>query len=127
MATQTIAAPSAPLQFPQSKPAVETISQEELGLLLSLRGRLKQLESDIATEEESLKTLLAAGAIIEPGDHTSMLKENNRRNVSWKDFAIRLAKPAQDERRSLLRPRPGGNEPHKDRFPRSPLSPKRPV
>ena len=88
---QTIPVRSAPLQFPQSKPTVETISQEELGLLLSLRGRLKQLESDIATEEESLKTRLAAGAIIEPGDHTASLKENNRRNVSWKDVAIRLA------------------------------------
>jgi hypothetical protein len=88
---QTIPVRSAPLQFPQSESAKETISQTELGLLLSLRGRLKQLQEQIATEEESLKTRLQAGAILEPGDHTAELKENNRRNVSWKDVAIRLA------------------------------------
>jgi hypothetical protein len=77
--------------FPQSVPAVEQIGQLEIELLLALRGRLKQLQEEIATEEESLKTRLEAGAIIEPGDHTAQLKENNRRNVSWKDVAIRLA------------------------------------
>jgi hypothetical protein len=34
---------------------------------------------------------LQAGAIIEPGDHTAELKENNRRSVAWKEVAIRLA------------------------------------
>src|ERR1700722_15803639 len=88
---QTIPVRSAPLQFPQSESAKETISQTELGLLLSLHGRLKQLQEQIATEEESLKTRLQAGATVEPGDHFAELKENNRRNVSWKDVAIRLA------------------------------------
>jgi hypothetical protein len=91
MATQTVAQHPHVVQFPQPEPTVEIISQTELGLLLSLRGRLKQLQEQIATEEESLKTRLAAGAVIEPGDHTAELKENNRRNVSWKDVAIRLA------------------------------------
>ena len=77
--------------FPQTVPAVETINQTELQLLLSLRGRLKQLQEEIATEEESLKTRLEAGAIIEPGDHVAELKENLRRNVSWKDVVCRLA------------------------------------
>jgi hypothetical protein len=91
MATHTVAQHPHVVQFPQSESAKETISQTELGLLLSLRGRLKQLQEQIATEEDSLKTRLAAGAVIEPGDHTAELKENPRRNVSWKDVAIRLA------------------------------------
>lgn len=91
MATQTVTAPSVPLQFPQSIPAKEVISQEELGLLLSLRGRLKQLEGQIATAEQSLKTRLEAGARVQPGDHSAELKEHSRRNVAWKDVAIRLA------------------------------------
>ena len=91
MSTQTVSQRPHVVQFPQSVPAVETIHQTELQLLLSLRGRLKQLQEEIATEEESLKTRLEAGAEIEAGDHTAELKENNRRNVSWKDVAIRLA------------------------------------
>jgi hypothetical protein len=59
--------------------------------LLSLRGRLKQIQEQVAAEEESLKTRLATGAVIEAGDHTAQLKENNRRSVAWKDVAIRLA------------------------------------
>ena len=70
MATQTV--PHV-VPFPQSVPAVEQISQAELALLLSLRGRLKQLQSDIAAEEESLKNRLQAGAVIEPRDHTAEL------------------------------------------------------
>lgn len=75
----------------RSTPAVEKISQTELALLLSLRGRLKQLQEQIATEKESLKTWLAAGATVEAGDHTAEVKEHSRRNVAWKDAAIRLA------------------------------------
>ena len=78
--------------FPQSVPANQNqISQVELQLLLSLRGRLSQLESQIATAEESLKARLESGAVIEPGDHTAELKSNSRRNVAWKDVAKRLA------------------------------------
>jgi hypothetical protein len=77
--------------FPQSVPAVEVISQLELELILSLRGRLKQLQEQVASEEESLKTRLQSGAVVESGDHTAELKENDRRNVSWKEVAIRLA------------------------------------
>ncbi len=44
MATQRIAVPALPLQFPsQPFPKVEVITQTELALLLSLRGRLHQL------------------------------------------------------------------------------------
>lgn len=79
------------VQFPQLAPAVETISQTELGLLLSLRGRLSQLESQIDAAELSLKSRLAAGAIVEPGDHFADLKEHSRRNVAWKEVVVRLA------------------------------------
>ena len=85
--------PSAPILFPASTllHAPETISQEELGLLLSLRGRLKQLEAQIATEEQSLRARLEAGARIQPGDHTASLKENFRRNVARRAVVLRLA------------------------------------
>jgi hypothetical protein len=88
MATQTL--PHV-VPFPQSVPAVELISQNELALLLSLRGRLKQIQEQVAAEEESLKTRLEAGAVVEAGDHSATLRENLRRNVSWKDVVCRLA------------------------------------
>ena len=91
MATQTVAQHPHVVQFPQSESAVEIIPQTELALLLSLRGRLHQLEQEIATEEESLKNRLRAGAVIEPGDHVAELKEGSRRSVAWKDVCIRLA------------------------------------
>ena len=88
MATQTL--PHV-VPFPQSVPAVKAITQTEVELLLSLRGRLKQLEEQVSAEEESLKTRLESGAVVEPGDHTVSLKESFRRNVSWKAIVIRLA------------------------------------
>jgi hypothetical protein len=59
--------------------------------LLSLRGRLQQIQDQAVAEEELLKTRLEAGAVIEPGDHSAVLHENLRRNVSWKDVVCRLA------------------------------------
>ena len=78
--------------FPQSVPAVESISQLEIELVLSLRGRLKRLETEVANAEASLKTRLEKGAIVEPGDHIAELKESFRRNVSWKEVSVRLAR-----------------------------------
>src|SRR6266849_3702161 len=83
--------------FSQSKlavvpfPAPQGITQLELELLLSLRGRLHQLQEQVEQAEQSIKTRLEKGAILEPGDHRAELKENFRRNVSWKDVVIRLA------------------------------------
>src|SRR5215472_18149064 len=73
-------------------PAVEPITQLELTVFLSLRGRLHQLEEQVKQAEQSLKVRLEKGAVLEPGDHRAELKENFRRNVSWKDVVIRLAK-----------------------------------
>lgn len=91
MATQTVAAPSVPLQFPQSIPAKEVISQEELGLILSLKAQLARIQAQVNTAEESLKTRLQTGARVQPGDHHVELKESFRKNVSWKTVCIRLA------------------------------------
>ena len=93
MATQT----NVPSSVQQSKlivvtfPVPHEISQLELATLLSLRGRLRQLEKQVSEAEQSIQTRLEAGVIPEPGDHTAELKESFRRNVSWKDVAIRLA------------------------------------
>jgi hypothetical protein len=93
MATQT----NVPQLNQQSKlavvpfPAHQAISQLELTIFLSLKGRLRQLEEQVQTAEQSIKTRLGSGAEIELGDHHAELKENLRRNVSWKDVVIRLA------------------------------------
>ena len=72
-------------------PAPQGITQLELAALLSLRGRLHQLEAQVQNAEQSIKTRLETGAMLEPGDHRAELKENFRRNVSWKDVTVRLA------------------------------------
>jgi hypothetical protein len=69
----------------------QPITQLELALCRSLRSRLRQLEDQVAEAEQSIKTRLEAGVIPERGDHTAELKENFRRNVSWKDVVVRLA------------------------------------
>jgi hypothetical protein len=72
-------------------PALQAITQLELAALLSLRGRLSQIEEQVETAEQSIKARLETGAPLEPGDHRAELKENFRRNVSWKDAVVRLA------------------------------------
>ena len=72
-------------------PAVEPIPQLELTVFLSLRGRLHQLEEQVRQAEQSIKARLENGAALEPGDHRAELKENFRRNVTWKAVVIRLA------------------------------------
>jgi hypothetical protein len=76
--------------FPQSVPP-QQISQTELVLVLSLRGRLAQLQSEVEKAEQDIKSRLQAGASVESGDHFAELKTSSRRNVSWKDVAKRLA------------------------------------
>lgn len=77
---------------PQVGPEIESITQDELTLLLSLRGRLHQLESQVESAEASIQQRLEHGASVEEGDHTAALKASYRRNVSWKSVADRLAK-----------------------------------
>jgi hypothetical protein len=76
---------------PQVGPEIEPISQQELTLLLSLRGRLHQLNSQVESAEASIQYRLERGASVEEGDHTAALKTSYRRNVSWKSVAERLS------------------------------------
>jgi hypothetical protein len=73
----------------QSSPKVETISQAEVALLLSLRRRMHDLEEQIDAAEASLKGQLQAGAIVEPGTFRAYLKTTERRSVSWKGVCER--------------------------------------
>ena len=75
----------------QAIPAVEAVTQTELRLLLSLRGRLCQLQEQLETEEQGIQARLEAGAPIEPRNHTARLEERFRRNVAWKEVVARLA------------------------------------
>lgn len=92
MSTQSVIHPveQSKSPFVVQLPSPQTITQLELTALLSLRGRLSQLEKQIESAEQSIKTRLEKGAVIEPGDHHAELTENLRRNVSWKDVAVRL-------------------------------------
>jgi len=93
MATSHTVAPS----IEQSKltvvpfPAPTPVTQLELGALCSLRARLHQIEEQVEQAEQSIKGRLEKGGIVEPGDHRAELREQFRRNVSWKDVTIRLA------------------------------------
>jgi hypothetical protein len=88
MATpETVAQSLSVVPFPEP----QTVTQLELSALLSLRGRLHQLETQVEAAEQSIKERLENGCLVEEGDHAATLKENLRRNVSWKDVVIRLA------------------------------------
>src|SRR5258708_38937772 len=74
-------------------PAPQTITQLELTALLSLRARLHQIEKQVEDAEQSMKNRLESGCSIEEGDHFAELKENFRRNVSWREGGGRLGAP----------------------------------
>jgi hypothetical protein len=73
------------------KPSPQQITQTELVLFLSLRGRLQQLEEQVTTAQDDLKARLEAGAVVQPGDHVARLDERARRNVAWRGVAEDLA------------------------------------
>ncbi len=72
-------------------PQPEIITQNEVALLLSMRGRLHQLADQLEAAEKVLRARLERGAVVEEGDHSAKLATNFRRNVSWKSVAERLA------------------------------------
>jgi len=72
-------------------PQQDQITQTELVLLLSLRGRLEQLEAQMTAAQEDLKARLLGGAVVQPGDHVCRLDERSRRNVAWRAVAEDLA------------------------------------
>lgn len=77
--------------FSQLHSAPEPVTQLEIELLISLRNRLVQLQSEIETQESAIQQRLEVGATVEPGIHKAELKENFRRSVAWKAVTIRLA------------------------------------
>jgi hypothetical protein len=86
MATQTISVP-APIPFRVR--TSETISQQELTLLLSLRKRERQLTDEIKAAEESLLARLQSGSTVESGTLQAEIKVTERRNVSWKSVVVK--------------------------------------
>jgi hypothetical protein len=95
MATQQIVSPvrqqqkSTVVPFPQALP--QAITQTELVLFLSLRGRLQQLQEQVDAAQAEFKARLEAGAIVQPGDHVARLDERSRRNVAWRGISEDLA------------------------------------
>jgi hypothetical protein len=92
MATHT----NVPSSVQQSKltvvpfPTPQAITQLELAALLSLRGRLHQIQEQVESAEQSIKSRLETGASLEPGDHVAETKENLRRNIAWREVCERL-------------------------------------
>lgn len=78
------------LQFP-APVALQPITQLELGAVLSLRNRARQLEEQIAEAEQCIRARLESGVDVEEGERSVGLKENFRRNVSWREVSERLA------------------------------------
>jgi hypothetical protein len=74
---EKIVVPSVPLSKPA--PAPESITQLELTLLLSLRGRLHQLQEQVEAAEQSIKIRLEAGAPLESGDHRAERQPETQR------------------------------------------------
>jgi hypothetical protein len=74
------------VQFPP-----QTITQTELVLYLSLKGRFQQLEEQLTAAQDDLKARLEAGAVVQSGDHVARLDERSRRAVAWKSVAADLA------------------------------------
>jgi hypothetical protein len=94
MATQQIvssAQHNSAVVVPITKATPQAITQTELVLFLSLRGRLQQLQEQVDATQDDLKARLDAGAIVQPGDHVARLDERSRRNVAWRSVAEDLA------------------------------------
>jgi hypothetical protein len=88
MATQILPA-CATIPFPAIQ--AEQISQQEIALLLSLRNRARQLAEQVEAAETVVFDRLCAGASVESGEHSAIIKESSRRPVSWREVAERLA------------------------------------
>lgn len=79
------------IAFPQTSP-VEKITQLELDMLLNLRLRASQLETQIESAEKSIIDRLRGGTIVEDGNHVAEVKRTARRSPAWKQITRRLAK-----------------------------------
>lgn len=81
MATQRVPA----LQFPsQETPHFESVTQEQLARILTLRQQVEALEHQLGEAQADVQSALEAGASIEPGQFRASLKTVERRSVAWK-------------------------------------------
>lgn len=80
-------------QVPQVIPLSpqEPITQAQLERVIQLRNAVAAFKGHLEKAESQVQTALEAGASIEPGTHVASLKESFRRNISWRDVAVRLA------------------------------------
>ena len=72
-------------------PVPAAISQEDIETIILLRNAVRQRAAQLEFLENEMLAKLAAGAPCESGVHTAEIKQNWRRNVSWKSVTIRLA------------------------------------
>lgn len=92
-------------------PAVQQITQFELGAVLSLRNRARQLEEQIAEAERSIRDRLESGSAVEDGIFRAYMKTTERRSVAWKavverelgeDYATRVLAATKPDKFSTL-------------------------
>jgi hypothetical protein len=75
---------------PQPSPRVESVTQDSLAEIISLRQQIETLEKQLGEVQADVQSALAAGAAVEEGTHIADLKEAFRRNVAWREVAERL-------------------------------------
>lgn len=80
--------PAVVVPFPATK---GIIPQEKLAEIIALRQRIESLEAELKAAEGEVRQQLDAGADIEAGLFRASIKTSERRNVAWKDVALRLA------------------------------------
>jgi hypothetical protein len=74
---------------PQVSPKVESVSQDRLALIISLRHDIEQLEVQLGEAQADVKAALESGAAVESGLFRATLKFTERTNVSWKSVVER--------------------------------------
>jgi hypothetical protein len=81
------------IPFPQVIPSPEKqiVTQNQLERVIQLRNAVDAFTKHLDKAESEVKTALESGAEVEPGTHVASLKETSRRNISWRDVAVRLA------------------------------------
>jgi len=78
-----VATATVPQVVPFRKPT-GPVTQTELALVLSLRDRIRELETQIAEAEAAIQAQLEAGLPVEPGLLKAFLRVSERRSVAWK-------------------------------------------
>lgn len=89
MATQKITPFAVPAQSPQISRQPESVTQEQLARIITLRQQIKSLESQLEEAQVGVRAALEARTEVEPGLFRAYLKTTERRNVSWKQVCER--------------------------------------